>query len=132
MDLNSWLVRLQLVLYYPRNHKFKHSFQDCLNTICSCDIEVKTLFIICFIVAHERKIFLGNFKSALSNILEQNGSLIGDVLIFGNTPLDDSSNTAKNTYMSSNITSKIVFLVLQGIIMVILVIFLSSCTNILL
>ena len=125
-------MRLQLGLSHLRNHKFKHSFQDCLNTICSCDIEVKKLFIICFIVAHERKIFLGNFRSVLSNILEQNDSFISDVLIFGNTPLDDSSNTAKNTYMFSNITFKIVFLVLQGIIMVIVVIFLSSCTNVLL
>ena len=34
------ITRLQLGLSHLQDHKFKHSFQDCLNPICSCGIEV--------------------------------------------------------------------------------------------
>ena len=33
---------LRLGLSNLRDHKFKHSFQGCLNSICSCGIEVET------------------------------------------------------------------------------------------
>ena len=25
-----------------REHKFKHNFQDCLNPICSCDLDIES------------------------------------------------------------------------------------------
>ena len=33
---------LRLGLSHLRDHMFKHSFQDCLNPICRCGIEVET------------------------------------------------------------------------------------------
>ena len=36
------IKRLRLGITHLRDHKFKHSFQDCLNPICTCGIEVKT------------------------------------------------------------------------------------------
>ena len=41
------LTRLRLGLSHLREHKFKHSFQDSLNPICSCgnDIETSNLFL---------------------------------------------------------------------------------------
>ena len=87
---------LRLGLSYPRNHKFKHSFQDCLNPTCSCDIEVETnahCLLNCSSYLHETKILLNNIKSVLPNILEQSDSLINNVLLFGDTSLEDSSNT---------------------------------------
>ena len=74
---------------------FKHSFQDCLNPICSCGIEVETTahFLLHYSnYLHERKTLLDNTKSALLNILEQSESFI-NVLLFGDTSLNDSSNT---------------------------------------
>ena len=74
---------------------FKHSFQDCLNPICSCGIEVETtahFLLHCSNYLHERKTLLDNTKSALLNILEQSESFI-NVLLFGDTSLNDSSNT---------------------------------------
>ena len=36
------LTRLRLGLSYLREHKFKHSFQDCLNPLCFCGNEIET------------------------------------------------------------------------------------------
>ena len=100
---------LRLGLSYPRNHKFKHSFQDCLNPTCSCDIEVETnalCLLNCSNYLHETKILLNNIKSVLPNILEQSDSFI-NVLLFGDTFLDDSSNTIiSNGTINDTISTK--------------------------
>ena len=36
------ITRLRLGTNHLRDHKFKHSFEGCLNPICSCGIEVET------------------------------------------------------------------------------------------
>ena len=87
---------LPLGLSYLQDHKLKQNFQDGRNPICSCDIEVETT--VCYLFhcpnyLHERKALLGNIKSVLSNILKQSDSFINNVLLFGDTSLDDSSNT---------------------------------------
>ena len=38
------LTRLRLGLSHLCEHKFKHSFQDTLNPLCSCGKEVETTF----------------------------------------------------------------------------------------
>ena len=89
------ITRLQLGLSHLRDHKFKHSFQDCLNPICSCGTEVETtahFLLHCPNYFRERKTPLDNTKSALPNTLERSDSF-NNVLLFGDTSLDDSSNT---------------------------------------
>ena len=36
------LTRMRLGLSHLADHKFRHSFKDCLNPICRCDQEIKT------------------------------------------------------------------------------------------
>ena len=38
----KYLTRLKLGLSHLNEHKFRHNFQDCLNTLCSCSLEVET------------------------------------------------------------------------------------------
>ena len=88
------ITRLRLGLSHSQDHTFKHSFQDRLNPTCSCGIEVETNahFLLHTNYLHERKNLLDNIKSVLPNILKQSDSLINNVLLFGDTSLDDSSN----------------------------------------
>ena len=68
------ITRLRLGLSHLRDHKLKHSFQDCLNPICSCGIEVETtahFLLHCPNYLHERKTLLDKIKSAPPNTLEQ-------------------------------------------------------------
>ena len=36
------LTRLRLGLSHLRYHKFRHNFQDCINPICVCGLEIET------------------------------------------------------------------------------------------
>ena len=36
------ITRLRLGVSHLQDHEFRHSFQDCLNLICSCGIKVET------------------------------------------------------------------------------------------
>ena len=90
------VTKLQLVLNHLRDHKFKHSFQDCLNPVCSSSNEVEAsghFLLHCLNYLHERETILDNVKSVLPNILEQIDFFINNVLLFGDTSLDNSSNT---------------------------------------
>ena len=68
------ITRLRVRLSHLRDHKGKHSFQDCLNPICSCGIEVEAtahFLLHCFNYLDERKTLLGNIKSVFPNSLEK-------------------------------------------------------------
>ena len=60
----KFIIRLWLGLSHLREHKFKHSFQDSLNTFCNCglDIESTAYYLLhcstCFI---ERRTLLSTF-----------------------------------------------------------------------
>ena len=38
----KFLTRLRLGLSHLNEHKFKHNFQNCLNSLCFCSLEVKS------------------------------------------------------------------------------------------
>ena len=38
----KYFTRLRLGLNHLNDHKFRHNFQDCLNPLCSCSLEVET------------------------------------------------------------------------------------------
>ena len=86
---------LWLGLNRLQDHKFKHSFQDSLNPICSCSIEVETAAH--FLLhrpnyLHDRKTLLENIIYFSPNISEQHYFFINNVLLFGDISLDGSSN----------------------------------------
>ena len=37
----KFLARLTLGLSHLNEHKFKHNFQDCVNSLCSCSLEIE-------------------------------------------------------------------------------------------
>ena len=60
------LTRMRLGLSHLTDHKFRHNFQDCLNSICSCGQEIKTtshFLLHCLNCA--RKTFFGRLTSLI-------------------------------------------------------------------
>ena len=46
----KFLTGLTLGLSHLNKHRFRHNFQDCLNTLCSCSLEVESIthfFLLC-------------------------------------------------------------------------------------
>ena len=90
------LTRLRLGLSHLREHKFKHGFQDSLNPICSCgnDIETSAHFLLhCPHYSNERSTFLNTIKNINRKIFDKNDLQITKTLLYGDSSLDDKSNT---------------------------------------
>ena len=70
-----------------REHKFKHNFQDCLNPICGCglDIESTSHFLLHF--------FLSTLNNTDCTLLELTKSSLSQTLLYGNTLFDKEKNT---------------------------------------
>ena len=81
------LTRLRLGLSHLREHKFKHSFQDCLNPLCFYGNEIYSVLPI------QRMTLLNKIKSINCSILEFSNAVVTKILLFGDNTLSDSSNT---------------------------------------
>ena len=69
------LTRLRLGLSHLCEHKFKHSFEDTLNPLCSCGKEVETFFHFvrsCPNYSDERLTLLSKNRNIIRNILTSN------------------------------------------------------------
>ena len=90
------LTRLRLGLSHLREHKFKYSFQDSLNPICSCgnDIETSAHFLLhCPTFSNERSTFVNIIGSIHRDILTRSDSHVTETLLYG----DSNSNNITNT-----------------------------------
>ena len=96
------LIRIRLALSHLREHKFKHSFQDTLNPLCSCGKEFETTFDIvlsCPNYYDERLTLLSKIRNISSNILENTNSQIGQFFLYG-----DKNFTASTNFIIVNLT----------------------------
>ena len=97
------LSRLLLGLSHLREHKFKHSFQDTLNPLCSCGKEVETTFhflLSCSNYSDERLTLLSKIRNINPNILENTSSQITRFFLYGDKNFTASTNF---TILSSTI-----------------------------
>ena len=68
----KYLTRLRLGLSHLNEHKFRHNFQDCLNPLCSCSLEVETTnhsFLHCHYYSNIRKTLLDTVKEITDKCL---------------------------------------------------------------
>ena len=67
----KFLTRLRLGLSHLNEHKFKHNFQDCVNPLCSCSLEIESLshfFLHCHHFTNIRATLLDDLQSVDRNI----------------------------------------------------------------
>ena len=96
---NSFLIVTILkelnLLQDLRQHKFKHSFQDTINTLCNCgqDIESSTHFFLHSpFFTNERRTLLSIIRSLDSKLLDCTDYDLTQTLLFGNTSQTSSNN----------------------------------------
>ena len=79
-----------------REHKFKHNFQDCLNPICSCDLDIEStshFLLYCTTFNDERYALLSTLNKIGCKFLELTKSSLSQTLSYGNTLFDEEKNT---------------------------------------
>ena len=86
------LTRLRLGLSHLREHKFKHSFQDTLNPLCSCGVDIETTshyFLHCPLFHAERSSLLNNINEIDRTIFNKSDSVVTRILLYGNESFKD-------------------------------------------
>ena len=91
------LSQPRLGFTHPREHKFKHGFQDSLNPFCiggKGEVEASSHYLLhCCNYSEERLVLLNTIKNIDMSILQQSDSKLTSVLLFGDTSFDNNKNT---------------------------------------
>ena len=85
------LTRLRLGLSHLRYHKFRHNFQDCINPIRVCGLEIETtihFLLHCPLFQSARQSLLINIKKIDESILEKHDELITKTLLYSDDKFD--------------------------------------------
>ena len=93
----KYLTRLRVNFSHLRDHKFKHSFQDTINPLCTCSLEAETtihFMLHCPYYENERDILLASIRSIKISILDQNDNNIIKTLLYGLGSLSETQNTS--------------------------------------
>ena len=91
----KFLTRLRLNFSHLKEHKFKHNFQDTLNPLCGCSLEIEStehFFLRCQNYNHERQNLLNNiskFDSSFSLLCSTDQI---NILLYGNPHLKPEIN----------------------------------------
>ena len=89
------VTRLRLRLSHLRENKFKHSFQDTLNPICSCGLDTETTshyFLHSLLFHAERCTLLNNINEIDSVIFNKSDSVVTRIMLYGNESFKDEVN----------------------------------------
>ena len=91
------ITRLRLGFSHHHEHKFRHNFQDTLNSICSCEENIKTTthyLFHCPNYLNERMSLWNNLQNIDKNILDRSYSRFSEILLFGDSSFNDAKHTS--------------------------------------
>ena len=89
------LTRLRLGLSHLREHKFHHNFNDTLNPLCPCNLEVESVshfFLRCHFFDAERLVLMNGIFNLDPNIHHLDDISFSNLLLYGNTKYSNEIN----------------------------------------
>ena len=89
------LTRLRLGFSHLNEHRIRHNFQDCINPLCSCslDIEDTSHYLLhCHHFVQHHIDLMNSVNSVLENFIFLPNNIKIDVLLFGDSRLEESKN----------------------------------------
>ena len=92
----KFFTRLRLGLSHLREHKFKHSFQDSINPLCSCSLDIESTihsYLHCPQFTIERHTLLNTISQIDNKLLDSYESNLLQHLLFGDPSKDTETNT---------------------------------------
>ena len=91
----KFLTRLRLGFSHLNEHRFRHNFQDCINTLCSCSFEIEEtlLYLLhCHHFNHIRIDLMNSVKSVYDHFESLSDKDKKDILSYGDSRLDRIKN----------------------------------------
>ena len=89
------LTRIRLGLSHLREHKFRHNFQDTVNPLCTCSLEIEDtnhFFLRCLNFSTCRTTFLNELNIIGPSLISLNDNEFVEILIFGNPNFSNDIN----------------------------------------
>ena len=83
-------------LSHLNEHTLNHNFQNCMNPLCTCSLEVESIshfFLHCLHYNDTRETLLNELKSIDENILKLSGNKLINLLLYGDSKFDSNKNT---------------------------------------
>ena len=91
----TFLTRLRLGLSHLNEHRFRHNFQDCLNPLCSCSLEIEDTshyLLHCHHFSHHRVALMNSVKSICDNFDSMSDNDKEDLLLYGDSRFDENKD----------------------------------------
>ena len=85
------MIRLRLGLSRLREHKFNYNFQNCINPLCSCGMDIEStshFFLHCPLFDDKRITLLSTLNKIDCKLIEATESSLIETLLFGNSLFD--------------------------------------------
>ena len=89
------LTRLRLGFSHLNEHKFRHNFQDCLNPLCLCSLEIENTshyLLHCQYYSEHRINLINSVKSISDNFESFSDNVQRDILLYGDSRFDTNKN----------------------------------------
>ena len=89
------LTRLRLDLSHLNEYRFNHNFQNCINPLCSCSLEVEStvhFFLHCHHYHDIRAKLLNSLEVIDTHLLKLSEEQLIKVLLYGFSQLDQNQN----------------------------------------
>ena len=96
----KFLTRLRLGISHLNAHRFRHNFQDCLNPLCSCSLEIEdsTHYLLHFRhFSTQRANLMNSVKSVFQNFEFLSENSKKDLLLFGDSRFNENKNKLEAT-----------------------------------
>ena len=104
----KFLTRLRLGFSHLNEHRFRHNFQDCMNPLCFCSLEIEDTsryLLHCHHFSQYRIDLMNSVKLILENFESLSDNVKKDILLYGDSRLNGNKNKfileATLTYIKS-------------------------------
>ena len=90
------LTRLRLGLSHLNEHRFNHNFQNCINPLCSCSLEIESTFhflLHCHHYTNIRVTLLNSIAEIIGNTFNINDECLVSLLLFGSQKYTEIDNS---------------------------------------
>ena len=90
------LTRLRVGLSHLREHKFKHSFNDTINPLCPCNMEIEStshFFLHCLNFVTQRLDLMNELIALKPNLQNLDEKSLTNILLFGSKGFDLELNS---------------------------------------
>ena len=91
----TFRTRLRLGLSHLNEHRFQHNFQDCLNPLCSCSIEIEDTshcLLHCHHFSYHLAALMNSVKSLCDSFDSISDNVKEDLLLYGDSRFDENKN----------------------------------------